>query len=167
MDGIAVFREAFKSATTSLTRILEGVTADQARYVPPGTANPIAPTLHHIVAVQDQFMNTRWRGVPTVWERDGWAAKLGLSDSMRLDPTAAGFDDFDPDAYRGYTEAVIAETDAWLATLTDADLDREIAGFRGPTTLGANMVHVIMNHWLTHTGEIAAVKGNQGLKGLP
>ena len=62
------------------------------------------------------------------------------------------------------------ETDAWLAGLSDAELDSPLdlsgAGL-GQHTLGTAIGLLIANHLGTETGEIAVLKGIQGARGYP
>jgi hypothetical protein len=71
---------------------------------------------------------------------------------------------------RQYAQAVAAETDAWIASLSDADLDRGVdlssAGL-GQHTLATAIALLVANHLGTETGEISVLKGIQGAKGYP
>ena len=73
-------------------------------------------------------------------------------------------------ALRQYAKAVAAETDAWIASLGDADLDRPVdlsgAGL-GQHTLASAIALLVANHLGTETGEISVLKGIQGAKGYP
>ncbi len=71
------------------------------------------------------------------------------------------------DSFQAYAKAVFAQTDAYLAGLSDADLVRKGQGPGGETTLGWFVVNILATHVPQHLGEIAALKGVQGLKGLP
>jgi uncharacterized damage-inducible protein DinB len=65
-----------------------------------------------------------------------------------------------------YQKAVWAATDTYLAGLTAEDLDRKvILGKREMTA--AELLIMAIHQSLSHTGEIAALKGVQGAKGLP
>jgi hypothetical protein len=72
------------------------------------------------------------------------------------------------EAVQAYGKEVYAATDAWLATATDADLDKEIKWFNNQTHSAAwviaDTIHV---HLPFHAGEISSLKGVMGLKGLP
>jgi hypothetical protein len=69
--------------------------------------------------------------------------------------------------FQEFAKAVYANTDAYLATLSDADLERKIQGPAGETTLGWFLTTILATHFPGHAGEIAALKGVQGMKGLP
>jgi len=53
-----------------------------------------------------------------------------------------------------------------LAVLTPEELDRTVDFAGGPRTV-ADMLLLSAPQSLSHTGEIAALKGIQGVKGLP
>ena len=65
-----------------------------------------------------------------------------------------------------YEQAIRVATDTYLADLTAEELERQV-------TLGGNVLPVaevlmtLVVHIASHAGEIAAVKGMQGIKGLP
>jgi hypothetical protein len=60
-----------------------------------------------------------------------------------------------------------AATDDFLATASDDALDAEVAAGGGKMPLGRWVGAVGVWHVMSHQGEISAVKGAQGLKGLP
>ena len=55
-----------------------------------------------------------------------------------------------------------------MAGLTPADLERKVdTGFIGEQTIAFVLGNIGVWHVAEHNGEIAALKGAQGLKGLP
>ena len=71
-------------------------------------------------------------------------------------------------AFREYAKAVYAATDAYVASLAEAELDRKLdTGFIGEQTVAFVLSNVLAWHAAEHNGEIAALKGAFGLKGLP
>ena len=71
-------------------------------------------------------------------------------------------------AFREYAKAVYGATDAYIAALSDADLERKVhTGFIGEQTVAFVVSNILGWHVAEHNGEIAALKGVQGLKGLP
>ncbi|MBK8046447.1 MAG: hypothetical protein IPK16_04510 [Anaerolineales bacterium] len=72
-------------------------------------------------------------------------------------------------ALRAYAQAVYANSDEFVAGLSDADLGNEVdlsaIGF-GRQSLGMLLSVLVSNvHW--HTGEISCLKGIQGYQGYP
>ena len=68
---------------------------------------------------------------------------------------------------REYAQAVFAATDAYLDTLTEADMGREIEFGGNKPALATFFINVMATHCANHTGEISTLKGLQGLKGYP
>lgn len=167
MAGDPPILAGLKHIHNQVLTIVSDLTPEQFAYRPGGTANPIGPTLHHIIATHDRIINEFIQGRDTQWVRGNWADKLGLPSTHRLEPDLAEFERFDFTAYRPYIDAVYEEALATIPTIGPADLDREVPGFRGPVRLGDLIGRTLLLHIATHLGEIAAVKGLQGLKGLP
>ncbi len=71
-------------------------------------------------------------------------------------------------AFREYARAVYAATDAYVGGLSEAALERKVdTGFIGEQTVAFVLTNIAAWHVAEHGGEIAALKGVQGLKGLP
>lgn len=71
-----------------------------------------------------------------------------------------------------YGQAVFANTEAYLNTLQDADLDREVdLTHMDPgmdkMSLGEFLTQMLLGNNYAHTGEISALKGMLGNKGYP
>jgi len=70
--------------------------------------------------------------------------------------------------FREYGKAVYTATDAYIAGLSDADLERKVdTRLIGEQTVAFVLGTFVAWHVANHCGEIAALKGVQGLKGLP
>ena len=158
---------SLKHVHAQFLSIVGEVTPEQAAFRPAGTANPIGPTIHHVIAVHDRVANVMIAGRESQWTRGDWANKLGLPTIFRLEPDNVEFAQFDVERYRPYLDAVFAETVEVVEGLSDDDLEREVLGFRGPVRIADLIGRTLIPHFATHLGEIAAVKGFQGLKGLP
>ena len=145
-----------------------GVTDEQFNWLPPGTMNPIKSTWLHAVGGEDLFFQLIIQGRPPLWATGGWADRVGLaqtpgggqgweearSATLALAPV------------REYAEAVRDATHEYLARLTEDELDRRV-DFFGRESSVADVLARFVSHTACHAGEIAAVKGMQGLQGLP
>jgi hypothetical protein len=142
---------------------LQDLTPEVAQWQPTGTANTIAQLLAHMVGAEDRAINVSIKGGTTLGET--WGAKTGIPQERgghwRKDWA------LNIDAFTDYTKAVQASAAECLAALTPADLDKEVQWFNGPNSTGGLIRMVVFNHPLLHSGEISALKGMQGLKGLP
>ena len=74
---------------------------------------------------------------------------------------------FDLEVFREYAKAVGTATDEFLASATDEQLEKEIDGPVGKQPYITFLANIGVTHVAGHWGEIAALKGVQGLKGLP
>jgi hypothetical protein len=161
--------------------VLEGTMADvnetHAHVQPEGTAHSIAAVYAHVIISEDMIvagmlkhtkplmattfagkigtslphpdMNADWEKNFKIWAKD---VKVTLAD------------------LRKFAQAVYAATDEYLATLTDEDLEKPLdlsALGMGQVTTGYIWDRFIVGHTDNITGEIAVLKGLQGLKGYP
>jgi DinB superfamily len=147
---------------------MAGVTDEQFNWLPSGTINPIKSVFLHAVAGEDLFFQSIIQGRPPLWATGGWAGKIGLAQApgggqgweearnavLALAPALA------------YADAVCNATNEYLARLTDDELDREVSFF-GTDSSVAGVLARFVAHTASHAGEIAAVKGVQGVQGLP
>lgn len=152
-------------------QVLEGVVADcdeeALTKVVGGNIGTIGAIYAHAVFDEDGWI-AGVTGNQTLWERDGWADQTGLGEiSGRQNPEWTQSVTYDLAKFREYAQAVYAQTDGFLADLSDEDVDKEIEAFGGQTTIGKHVGSLGLWHVMSHQGEAAAVKGAQGLKGLP
>ena len=77
----------------------------------------------------------------------------------------ADVSDFDLATMRAYLAAVATATDEFLAAPSATELAREVDTPMGTMAADA-FLSGAATHLLIHSGEIAALKGVQGLKGL-
>ena len=172
--------ELLRRVVADARKVLEGTMADvtqaQAESVPPGIANPLGATYAHVVWSEDMTVQGMFRQAAPLFA-SSWQGRTGLSEPMPTPgPEWVNYGPWtrrvkvDLQALRQYAQAVAAETDAWIASLGDADLDRPVdlsgAGL-GQHTLGSAIALLVANHLGTETGEISVLKGIQGAKGYP
>ena len=147
---------------------LQGLTDEQVNWVPPGQANPVRAALLHLVAAEDRYFQTILRGQPMLWEAGGWSERVGLPyppsagrgwDEVKTTPVTLA-------SVQAYAQAVRAATESYLAALTDEELDRTVQFFGGDRP-AADVIATFVAHTVGHAGEIAALRGVQGVKGLP
>lgn len=167
MDGVEVLRGTVRAARDLFQGTIADLTPEQANYLPPGTAHPIAEIVAHVVQAEDAIVNGMLRGEAPLWERDGWGAKLALPNVARQDEQVARAFRADVAALRPYMEAVYQSVDEYLGGLQPADLDREIAVRAGKMAVAEALSRLLVGNTLAHTGEIAAIKGIQGARGYP
>ncbi len=162
-----------------LEATMADVTAAVAAWNPPGTALPIGACYAHVVVAEDGMVNGVLEGgVPLFL--GAWAGKTGLSAlPPGPDPKGGPMPDWtewaravtvDLAALRRYAVAVYAASDAFMAGLADEDLSHplDLTAFGlGMCTVGSFVTEGLAPHAFVHGGEIACLKGLQGLKGSP
>ena len=161
-------------------QVLDGTMADvtqaQMDFIPPGIANPLGATYAHVICSEDMVVQGMFRQAAPLFA-SSWAGRTGLSEPMPVPgPDWPNYRPWtrrvkvDLAALRTYALAVAAETDGWLAGLSDSDLDRPMdltgAGL-GQHNWASAIALLIANHLGTETGEIAVLKGIQGARGYP
>ena len=171
MATIAEFlRQAFRGQHGMIDAGVRDLTPDQLHWVPPGTkANHIGFTLWHLVRTEDnvvQFILQERK--PTVWIEGGYFDRFGLdrisqgtgmpaeaAHGLRLPPVADWLE---------YQSAVWQATDAYLASVDEATLDRMVTVKPLPDMPGyMALSNVCLTHNHGHFGEINMLRVLQGL----
>ena len=138
---------------------------DEAQYnhKPDGNCNPAAKLHAHALSGAEFFVSGLLAGQPSKWPE--FASQTGLPEnSMEIWGSDATVK---PNVIEAYAEAIKGPILEYIDTLSDEDLDREIdTRFAGTQTI-AWVLQLVGSHTVGHAGEISAVKGTQGLKGLP
>ena len=136
---------------------------DHYNWKPGGTCNPIAKSHVHAVTSIDFFVNGVLKGAAMEWP--GVATAHGLpANPMQLWQSEARIP---LTAIKDYAKSMEAIALDYLSSLSEADLDREVeTQFFGKRDV-SYIVQLVGMHMAGHTGDMAAVKGIQGLKGLP
>ncbi|HEX6553667.1 MAG TPA: DinB family protein [Ktedonobacteraceae bacterium] len=169
-NATTLLREQIQQAHGFLNTVMEGVTSEQAQWVPPGTANPLAATYVHAIASEDLAINVVLKGDAPLYATT-WAGKTGISDVQPLTTAEwARHVQVDLPTAQNYARAVHEATDAYLATLMDDDLSRvlDLTSFGlGQMTIGTLLNRMVLGHIDNMCGEIAVLKGLQGAKGYP
>ena len=176
MSTSQLLRNLMKAAHEVLEGTVADVNTQTAQWCPPGKAHPVGALYVHILMGEDSLLNGAVRGGAPLFATT-FAGKVGVSETPPA-PDQDGWDEWarrvqvDMAVARAYAAAVYAETDAYLASQSDADLGKTIkhpfANFGFPDTTPADFIaSVLSQHVAHHTGEISAMKGVQGLKGYP
>jgi hypothetical protein len=166
----ALLRAQLQTAHGALEGTLQGVTAEQAHWAPPGRALPIAAHYAHVVAAEDFFVNVLFQGSAPI-ARSTMEGKTGISEP----PTPGDWSEWarrvqlDLPQAHDYATAVYAATDAFLASATPDELNRMVDASAiglGERSVGSIISAALLNAaW--HCGEISCLKGQQGEKGYP
>ena len=169
METIAYIQQQIAGARRLFDAALQNTTNEQLNWRPPvDTVNPISVTALHVLGSEDVFIQQILLGQPRLWESEGWANKIGVAEPPGR---GGGWDEvrsatISVEAVLAYQAALRTATDAYLATLTAQELERPVNVMGGERPL-ATVLILLAHHACSHAGEIATVKGMQGLKGLP
>jgi hypothetical protein len=164
MDAVTLMRQQVSLAEGLAARVIENVTQAQAGWRLEGaTTNTIAPTIFHAYHTEDRIVHLIAQGKPTVFEAGGWKERLGVDRETMWTTT----DPIDVDQVRAYAKAVHADSLAYLETADGADWERETEGPGGKRPLATILSLGLVVHKMGHLGEVAALLGCQGTKGLP
>jgi hypothetical protein len=150
---------------------VQDIDVDQAHWQPGGRVVPAgAHYAHHVLGAEDMVLNMMIRGT-TPLAMGEWQGKTGISEM----PPMGAWDEWarrvqiDMPALHAYAQAVYANTDAYLATVTPEEWNRQLdlSSFgMEPATAGFWLTNILLDG-AAHCGEISAVKGLQGLQGYP
>jgi hypothetical protein len=170
MNTIDYLRDSLKWAHEIIGMTVADLTPEMAQHCPDGIANPIAATYAHAVLAEDGVVNGLLRGSAPLFATS-WAGKSGASDAQfQQTPEWARSVQVDLPKMAEYMQAVAAETDSWIASLSEADLNKELdltAQGLGKRTLGWALHALVIGHLHNMVGEISALKGTLGAKGYP
>ncbi len=168
MDVKTYIKQQTANAWRQVEAVMKDTTEEQFNWLPSGTINPISAILIHLLAGEDFFIQTILQGKPRGWETQGWGAKIGIQTPPG---PSGGWEEFKTVRIQAapmlaYGQAIHAATDAYLDALTPEELDRQVT-FAGRVVPAAEVLMILVVHIASHAGEMAAVKGMQGIKGLP
>jgi hypothetical protein len=176
MDSVTLLRQQLQTAHQWMEGTMADVTAEQAHWLPPGTATPLGASYLHAVIAEDGIVHGMLQQKPPLAAGE-WADRTGGSEPMPLPgPQWADYGPWtrrvqvDLAEAKVYAQAVYAASDAYLATLTPEQLDEvrdmSIAGM-GQVTVGWLISNLLVGHMHDLLGEVSCLKGLQGAKGYP
>ncbi len=164
-------QDLLRAQYTMAHQTLEGVIADcdstTLTSVGDGsTIGSIAAVYAHTVFDEDGMISGP-AGREPLWTSQGWDKKTGLEMQPMQSQEWARSVDYDLATLREYAKAVHQATDDYLANTSDEDLQKEIETMMGKMPAARFVGTVALWHIQSHQGEISALKGTQGKKGLP
>ncbi len=164
------YRKQYQLAHEWLESTVEGMTNEQANYQPAGRAMSAGAHYIHHLQGEDGIFNGMLGGKAPLMATE-FEGKTGVSEPAPSGDWAewARSAQISLDDARAYAAAVYGATDAYLAGLSEADLDGEID--LSSWGIGMQPLSYLLDVMLLdtglHMGEISAAKGLQGLKGYP
>jgi hypothetical protein len=138
--------------------------------LPQATITSIGSIYAHIVWAEDAIVHGMLQGKPAMYQSDGWEAKTGIpfpGMPPSMNPDWAREFTMDVGKFGEYAKAMFAASEAYVGGLPDGELSRKVQTPIGEQTVEWALVTLLATHLPQHLGEIAALKGVHGLKGLP
>jgi hypothetical protein len=165
MDARELLRSQFRFAHQFIEMALDDVSPETAAAKISGaTINTIAHVYAHSVVAEDAFVSGANSDGTSVLQAGAWEDRTGIPVAKpRQDEEWARLA-IDFQATREYAKEVYEATDRFLARAPDEILFREVDG---PGRKVLLFPEIMLTHTAQHWGEIAALKGVQGMKGLP
>lgn len=172
MNSIQLLQYALGSGFGILNQVTSDLTQEQADWQPPGIANPIGATYWHAVTSTDGIVHRWCMGRSPLQESEEWEGKL-LTTTAQEPERGGDYHAYmrairvDLAALHEYTQAVSEAIQTWLCNLEPQDLERKLETPVGELSLAEVMETFVIWHINAHCGEIAALKGCQGVQGYP
>jgi DinB family protein len=189
LPGLLLSQHADVGARIS-NQVLARVPLERRDERPCEGSSSVSWLLWHALRHQDVAVNAVVRGADEVLQRDGWTDRLGAAGfaagtglAEADDRAAAAL--LDAGALDAYAVAVWAETAAWLAIVTEAELDRLPDAAAGLVRAGVDddsypwlyrMWHgkpvafflswEAIGHGYNHLGEMVHLRNEMGLGGF-
>ena len=144
---------------------LEGLTPEELhRQMAPDT-NHVGWLVWHLSRVVDRNV-AAMSGTDQIWVTDGWHAKFGREPDPEdrgaghTPEQVAAFRAPDVETLLGYHRAVLTVTDAFLASLSAADLERQVPAVRGGGTVPlSTRLQGVVNEAIHHGGQVCYLRG--------
>jgi hypothetical protein len=168
MDAVSLLRMQMQEAHNLLESTLGDITPEQLHYLPPGRALPVGAAYAHVIFSEDIMVQVLKGEEPLFETGTLTGANEPMPNFMK------GWEDyaawtkrarFDLAQLRAYAQKVYANTDTYLGTLSESDLDKPDNIMQ--KSLGYMISRALIGHIDNLAGEISAAKGLQGLQGYP
>jgi hypothetical protein len=171
MSTVEFIRGCLKQMHSTYDDAIREPTPEQMRWRANDSGHPISFILWHYVRTEDNIIQFVLQHKPTVWLEGGWDEKFGLhrtaqgtgmslseAQNLRLEPK---------EDFQSYMSAVWDATDAYLATADDEFLqEKTTVKPLGEMPIQNAIGNMCLTHGFMHLGEIAHLRGLQGLKGM-
>ena len=145
----------------------EGLTSEQLHFVPDGQSHSVAWCMWHAARIEDLFFQQIFQGSRPEWETGGWAAKTGLPEkgfgTGQSTEDAAQIRISDLETFRAYMARVGELSAAFLDSIDDAGLTREVKLGQRTETVGESINLHLAIHLNGHRGEVNLLRGIMGL----
>jgi hypothetical protein len=173
--ALQLIKDQIKDARTTFEGTVADIKTSHLHQIPSGKALPLGSLVAHLVFSEDVIIHGMIQGKSPLYE-SSWKGKTGASAPMPAMDDKWSTAHFEwaqtvriklPELLK-YAKAVFKDTENYVNTLKDKDLEKEIdLGSWGKKTLVSLFTGFIIAHTNSLTGEISALKGINGAKGYP
>jgi hypothetical protein len=171
MHVIDFVRSSLRQMHNTYDDAIKDLTEEQMYWRANDNGQPISFILWHYVRTEDNIIQFVLQRKPTIWLDGGWDQRFGLDrvaqgTGMSLqDAQSLRFTS--KEDWLEYQAAVWKATDDFLAGTDDAFLEQKtmvkpLGEMRVLDAIG----NMCLTHGFTHLGEIAHLRGLQGLRGM-
>lgn len=175
MDIIDFYRREQKRLHAGLREAVSDLTPEEWHYSLPGTTNNIAFLMWHSVRTEDNILRFILQGRAPIWNEGNWHERLGLPPRVQgtgmATEEARAFHIADLPLFMQYIDEVWREYEDFLAGISDGGqaLSERIVTVKPLGNMPAILTigQVCISHLFIHLGEISALRGAMGKKGLP
>ncbi|MQF82927.1 DUF664 domain-containing protein [SAR202 cluster bacterium AD-802-E10_MRT_200m] len=165
MDTSDVLIDAYGRIQGVLVRTLTDLNIEELCFRPKQTANSIAWLAWHLTRVQDHHISSLMEQ-PQLWVSEGWHKHFNMppeSENIGAGHTLVEVGALVPpdgDTLLAYHNSVFERTKAFVRTLSQQDLDRELnePQYTPLPTVGVRLISVISDN-SQHAGQAAYLKG--------
>lgn len=167
MNGKGYLDSQLKGMWRLQKATLDDVTDDIVMRVPDGTVSPIGVIWLHFVNSQDYYLGIL-SGKESLWISEGWDKRFGIEKAPGYGADWSTYHQMEiPVALlQEYSQAVQAFTQRVLDLTDENTLDENVKFFT-ENDPKADIWALYVDHTMHHCGEISALKGVFGGKGLP
>ena len=162
MDTVGFISQSLHQVQIRLEASCEGLTQEQVLWRPLPHSNSIGFILWHVARAEDN-RTASLLGKASLWESQGWYKRFGQPVDAPDPGDRAGLRAISIPALEvltGYAEAAYRQTQEFLSSVTDDDLESVPDPSQPERTLGALLRHVV-THKNNHHGQIDYIRGLQ------
>ncbi len=165
MEWQQLIADGYGRVLQILEKALGGLTQDNLNQQPHPECNSMGWIIWHLTRVQDDHV-ADLMGEEQLWVGEGWHARFNRALDAKdtgfghSSEDVAAFKSPDVETLLEYYRAVLERTKRYLATLSTADLDRELnePWYQPLPTVGVRLVSVLSDG-LQHAGQVAYLRG--------
>lgn len=175
ISPLQLLKEQLKSARDTFDSTAADIKPEDLHTDPGKKALTIAATYAHLIFSEDEIIHRMLQKTVPLY-KSSWKDKTGASEPMpEMDANWEANHEkwsktvqIDWEQIQKYTKAVYEETDKYINSIKDEDLEKEVdLGDWGKKTVAHLLYSFIIGHTNNLAGELSALKGVLGSKGYP